>query len=212
MRRFILRLLRIPRSLSVLVFDRFLIPLWMRLNGVRYGHGCRFEGLPVIGLAPGSRIRLGHDVSINSRPNSNVAGLPHPAILATLAPQSCIEIEDNTGISGASIVAGHAITIGQRVLIGAGACIWDTDFHPLDADRRREHSTRGARGGPIEIGDEVFIGARSIILKGVSIGQRAVVGAGAVVTKDVKAGHIVAGNPARVVGSTSTTPKVAQTF
>jgi maltose O-acetyltransferase len=49
-------------------------------------------------------------------------------------------------------------------------------------------------------------------LKGVSIGQRAVVGAGAVVTKDVKAGHIVAGNPARVVGSTSTTPKVAQTL
>ena len=52
---------------------------------------------------------------------------------------------------------------------------------------------------PVTIGDDVWIGANALILKGVSIGDRAIVGAGAVVTKDVAADVVVAGNPARVV-------------
>jgi len=50
----------------------------------------------------------------------------------------------------------------------------------------------------IKIGRGVFIGARAIVLKGVTIGDRAVIGAAAVITKDVPAGHVAAGNPARV--------------
>ena len=98
-------------------------------------------------------------------------------------------------------MARSVITIGKRVLIGAGACIWDTDFHPLDPILRQQHATRGAKFAPITIEDEVFIGARSLILKGVSIGRGAVIGAGSVVTKNVDAGEIVAGNPARIIGS-----------
>ena len=138
---------------------------------------------------------------VNSRTNSNPAGLPHPTILAAIGPQSCITIGDGTGISGASITARSSITIGKTVLIGAGACIWDTDFHPIDANQRREHPTRDARCAPIKIEDEVFIGARALILKGVNVGRCAVIGAGAIVTENVKAGDIVAGNPARVVRS-----------
>lgn len=52
---------------------------------------------------------------------------------------------------------------------------------------------------PIVIGNDVFIGARSIILKGVTIGDAAIIGAGSVVTKDVPAGAIAAGNPAKIV-------------
>lgn len=179
----------------------------MRLNKIQTGRRCRFVGQPVLSLATGARVRLGDDVFVNSRFDSNPAGLPHPTIFAALESNSCIEIGDGTGISGASIVARSGITIGKRVLIGAGACIWDTDFHPLDPDLRREHSTRGAKCAPITIEDEVFIGARSIILKGVSIGRGAVIGAGTVVTKDVRAGDIVAGNPARRVGATITQQK-----
>ena len=55
--------------------------------------------------------------------------------------------------------------------------------------------------GPIEIFDNCFIGARSSILYNVKIGPNAIVAAGSVVTKDVPEGSIVAGNPARIVGS-----------
>jgi acetyltransferase-like isoleucine patch superfamily enzyme len=54
---------------------------------------------------------------------------------------------------------------------------------------------------PVVIGDRVWVGTRAVILKGVTIGDGAVVAAGAVVNKDVPAHSVVAGGPARVVGS-----------
>lgn len=57
------------------------------------------------------------------------------------------------------------------------------------------------RLGCIELNDNVFIGANALIMNGVSIGPNAIVGAGSVVTKNVEPGTVVAGNPARVVGS-----------
>ena len=63
------------------------------------------------------------------------------------------------------------------------------------------HSTGEGRTPtkPITIGDHVLIGARCIILKGVTIGEGAVVAAGSIVTKDVEPHTLVAGNPARFV-------------
>ncbi len=52
---------------------------------------------------------------------------------------------------------------------------------------------------PVSIGNDVWIGARVIILPGVTIGDGCVIGAGAVVTKDVPAYSVCAGNPAKVV-------------
>ena len=202
MRSLLAKLATGPRTLSLLFLDLLWAPLWMKMVGLQTGHGCRFVGLPIIKLVPGAQIKLANDVLVNSRNESNSAGLPHPTILAALSPRSSIVIGDGTGISGASISARCAISIGKRVLIGAGACIWDNDFHPLDAQQRREHPTANALGSAIEIEDDVFIGARALILKGVKIGRGAVIGAGAVVTRDVQPGKVVAGNPARVVGST----------
>jgi acetyltransferase-like isoleucine patch superfamily enzyme len=201
MRSSLVKLARSPVTLVLLFFDLLWIPVWIKLIGVRAGRRCRFVGFPIVKIAPGANIRLGDDVLVNSRKESNSAGLPHPSILAALSPQSSIVIGDGTGLSGASISARCAITIGKKVLIGAGACIWDNDFHPLDAKQRRENPTDNALSSPINIEDDVFIGARSLILKGVRIGRGAVIGAGSVVTRDVEAQNIVAGNPARVVGS-----------
>ncbi|TPN76148.1 CatB-related O-acetyltransferase [Mesorhizobium sp. CU2] len=55
------------------------------------------------------------------------------------------------------------------------------------------------KAGPLEIGNDVWIGRRAIIMPGVHIGDGAVVGAGAIVTKDVAPYAIVAGNPARLI-------------
>ncbi len=54
---------------------------------------------------------------------------------------------------------------------------------------------------PVVIGDRVWVGTRAVVLKGVTIGDGAVVAAGAVVSKDVPAGAVVAGIPARQVGT-----------
>ena len=107
-------------------------------------------------------------------------------------------IGNDVGLSGCSITAVDRITIGDRVLVGAGVLIIDTDAHPLSPEGRA--AQQPAIAIPIEIGNDVFIGARAIILKGVKIGTGAVVGAGAVVTKNVPSRSIVGGNPAKIVG------------
>jgi acetyltransferase-like isoleucine patch superfamily enzyme len=67
----------------------------------------------------------------------------------------------------------------------------DTDQHALPGGELVARS--------VEVGDRVWIGARAIILKGVSVGHDAMIAAGAIVTHDVPPHAVVAGNPARVV-------------
>lgn len=67
-------------------------------------------------------------------------------------------------------------------------------FYLIDRLNRKEPVS-----APIEIGDDVFIGTRAIILKGVRVGNGAVIGAGAVVVKDVPSNSIVGDNPAAVI-------------
>jgi len=165
--------------------DRLLVPFWLRVLGVRVGRRCRFSGFPSITLARDARITLGDEVVVNSRADSNQAGLPHPTILAALEPGSTIAIGSGTGISGASIVARSSVIIGNRVLIGAGACVWDTDFHPLDPEERHVHATRGAASAPVRIEDEVFIGSDTQLVAPVRVRRGAFVGAGSTITKDV---------------------------
>jgi acetyltransferase-like isoleucine patch superfamily enzyme len=105
-----------------------------------------------------------------------------------------LEIGSNVFINfGSSIVAGTEVKIGNDCLIGAHVTVMDTDFH------RVEDKAWDTTGQPVVIQDRVWLGNRSIVLKGVRIGHDAVVAAGAVVTKDVPPRTVVAGNPARVV-------------
>ena len=108
-----------------------------------------------------------------------------------------ISIGCNVGISGATVSARSSITIGDNVLIGSGCLISDSDAHPLRYEDRSDDSK--IQSAPIIIEDNCFIGARSLILKGVTIGSGSVVGAGSVVVRDVPSCVIVAGNPARVI-------------
>ncbi|MEA2398653.1 MAG: hypothetical protein QOK25_2209 [Thermoleophilaceae bacterium] len=93
---------------------------------------------------------------------------------------------------GASIVAAHSITIGDHVLIGDFAALYDSNLHAV------EPSTP-VREGPVEIGRNVWIGRGAIVLPGVTIGDHSVVGANSVVTDDVPARTLAVGNPARAV-------------
>lgn len=75
-------------------------------------------------------------------------------------------------------------------------------FHPIDYRLRRK-GLDGTKSASIVIGDDVFVGANNIILKGVNIGDRAIIGAGSVVTKNIPSDEIWAGNPIKKIKSIS---------
>lgn len=116
-----------------------------------------------------------------------------PIELATY-PGAVLTIGDFVFInSGTSICAQQSVTIGNNVAIGNLTLIMDTDFHAVDDHRKPP------KCAPVSIADNVWIGARVTILKGVTIGDGAVIAAGAVVTRDIPPRVIAAGVPARVI-------------
>jgi len=176
-----------------------IIPLaWWVLRGIDLGAGWSCYGLPIIQKHRRSTIRIGKRMSLRSTVVSNPLGPTHPVIISTRRAQSKLVIGDDFGMTGGSLVVDERMTIGDRVWVGANTTITDTDFHPIDPDVRLVDPLN-AKTAPVTIGDDVFIGMNSLILKGVTIGDRSVIGAGSVVTRDVPPHTIVAGNPAQVI-------------
>src|SRR5581483_3708216 len=97
------------------------------------------------------------------------------------------------------------VNIGAHVRIADDVYLCGYDAHPFDPRARRSEPGPVDYSGKsrIVVEDDVWICRGVMVLKGVRIGAGAIVGAHAVVTRDVPAGAIVAGNPARVVGSTA---------
>lgn len=106
-----------------------------------------------------------------------------------------LSLGHNSYMNESLIQCANSITIGDDCAIASEVLIQDTDFHPILDEIGKEKPV----SKPIVIGNKVWICAKSIILKGVTIGDGAIIAAGAVVTKDVPARCVVAGNPAKVV-------------
>jgi len=143
-------------------------------------------------------LELSRGNTFNCSTRANMAGV-YKTCSIEVGPQGSVQIGEGTGFSGCSIVCHSSIRIGRSCNFGANVMVFDTDFHPLDHLQRRVDAPEGVKTRPISIGDDVFVGANSIILKGVSIGDRSIVGAGSVVTTSIPPDQIWAGNPARWV-------------
>jgi acetyltransferase-like isoleucine patch superfamily enzyme len=141
--------------------------------------------------------RFGKGLTFRSDFTSNLVGLNKPCSVV-VSKEGSLEIEDYTGFSGVSIYCTNNIKIGKYCKFGGNVSIWDTDFHPLNFEDRRS-GFKGTKTMPIIVGDDVFVGANSIILKGVIIGARVIIGAGSVVTKNIPSDEIWAGNPAKFI-------------
>ncbi len=103
-----------------------------------------------------------------------------------------LDIGHGTYLNRNTLVVCHReITIGRDCMIS-----WDVVI--LDSDEHERPGINGA-SAPVRIGDRVWIGCRTIVLKGVTIGDGAVIGAGSVVTRDIPAYSLAVGQPARVV-------------
>lgn len=96
---------------------------------------------------------------------------------------------------GCSISASKWVSIGPRCNVGTYCILIDNDFHHLEPERRNERP----ESHPIVLEENVWLGARVIVLRGVTIGKDSVVGAGSVVTKDIPPRSVAVGMPARVI-------------
>lgn len=167
-------------------------------NGVIY-HDFYTGGIPYIMVARNGKMTIGSHFSMNNGINNNPIGCPQPCSFIVDNGRK-ITIGDNVGISQAALIALADITIGNNVKIGGGASLYTSDFHSLDPEIRASIDDLNNRvSSPIVICDNAFIGAHSIILKGVTIGEGAIVGAGSIVTKSIPPREIWAGNPAKFI-------------
>ena len=121
---------------------------------------------------------------------------------------------------GTRIWSQSSIAIGNYVLIAHLVDIHDTNSHPIDWKERRLDTEAILSGGyrtptqtvsaPVMIEDDVWIGFKATVMKGVRIGRGAIVSAGAVVTKDVEPWTVVGGNPARTIAELSPMAEIVE--
>ena len=175
--RIINRLSRTARKLRITVFSgyyRHLLKLPRGFIVVTDKCDISCEGM----------LSVGRGVFIRSKKHNQVEISVHKEGSLTIGEDVFIN-------QGARIVATTFVTIGRGTHIGDEAIIIDNDFHGIDG--------RPPKKGPIEIGSNVWIASRAIILRNIKIGDHSVVSANSVVTKDVPPYCVVAGNPAVVV-------------
>lgn len=178
--------------------------LWCNLkiksfDSIQYQGGGKFIGSFYIRVKEGGKIFIGRNVTIVNGLCYNPISRNNKTALF-VENNASLHIGNNVGISGSCLWAHKSIIIGNNVKIGGDSIIIDSDCHSLNADvRRGKDDQKNKCSIPIIIENDVLIGTRSIILKGVRIGTGSVVGAGSVVTRNIPSGEIWAGNPAKFI-------------
>jgi len=158
--------------------------VWLR-RADHLGARVRCWGRPVI--RNGGRLIIGDRVRLRST-------VARTELETT--PGGTLEIGEGTFINyGSSIAASDRVTIGARCLLGTYTLVMDNAFHRLEPERRMERP----KSAPVVLEDNVWLGARAIVLPGVTIGTDSVIAAGSVVTRDIPPRHLAAGVPARIV-------------
>ncbi len=168
-------------------------------NGVVVGFDWKSIGHPSISVSVGGRMQIGTHFKMNNRNNGNPLSF-HPCSF-WVGSSASLNIGNNVGISQTAIITHSQITIGNNVKIGSGCLVVDTDFHSLNPKLRMDDKKdrENVKSVPVKICDNVFVGARSIVLKGVVIGENSIIGAGSVVTRSIPPNEIWAGNPAKFI-------------
>lgn len=177
----------------------------------------RLRGRPTANLAPHARLTGTARIHNMGRSDDDIVvgeGTIIRGELLRFAHGGRITIGSDCYVGeGTRIWSGCRIDIGDHVLIAHNVSIFDNLTHPIDWRARRRHFAAIASSGhprdldlgdrPVTIGDDVWIGAHAVVLRGVTIGPRAIVAAGAVVTRDVPSDTVVAGNPATTIRTLS---------
>ena len=188
MKKFLLKLLNLP----IFIINY----IHMKRKHVSYGKNLILNGR--VHFHGFGKFIIGDRVTIQSSPDVNSCAGGQEAHF-TCNENAILKIGNHVGISHCAITAAESVVIGDDVLIGSNCMICDTDFHSIDFEKRNSLNDDTVKTAPVLIKKGAFIGARSIILKGVTIGEYSVIGAGSVVTKSVPDGEMWGGNPARFI-------------
>lgn len=171
--------------------------------GVKCGKNTYVYGNVII-RGPG-QIIIGDNVQlISSSWRSSASSLAHGVKLRTFHPpcmaDNKIIIEDGAGLGGTSITArSRTIRIGKNTMFGPDCMVMDSDFHKPWPPTIRSINPGFEDDQDVVIGNNVWIGARCIILKGVTIGDNAVIASGSIVVKNIPPNALAGGNPAKVI-------------
>ena len=172
---------------------------YLSYKKVDFHHDIAFFGKPKIHIGQRTMVKIGKQFICRSGRNTKLDNGAYSTMV--VLDGSTLTIGDFSGMTNAIIVCGEHISIGNHVNIGNGTIVMDTDLHSMDWKTRsdRQADPLNSHCRPIVISDHVFIGARSIILKGVTIGEKSIVAAGSVVTKNIPEGEVWGGNPAKFI-------------
>lgn len=171
------------------------IYLSSHLKRLQIKRGCKFFGMTVFYRYPESRISIG-EACIFRSDSTNYIGRNEKCLLVTSTQHAIIEIGDRSGFNGVTIHSAEKVTIGSDVLIGFNVLIDDSDHHTIDPKMRHGDMSESR---PIIIEDNVWLGSRVVVLKGVTIGRNSVVGSNSVVRSDIPSNCLAFGNPCIVV-------------
>ncbi|HZG23052.1 MAG TPA: acyltransferase [Chitinophagaceae bacterium] len=189
------------RNKTLSIVGTFFFRVDLNVSGnYKIGKAFSSNGIVFLRLKKSSSIQIGDNLNLNNGEVFNSIGRQSRCVF-TVRSNAELIIGDNVGMSSTAIFCNRRVVIGDRVKLGGNVCIYDTDFHSLDfmARQVRRHDVAGTRSSAVRIGNDVFVGAHSTILKGVTIGDRSIIGACSVVTKDVPPDQIWGGNPAKCI-------------
>lgn len=181
---------------------------YFSLSGVKYGSNMKVRNRIYVKNSFGGRVVIGNNFTYSSGDNINSVSRNICGSIHVMNDAASLVIGDNCGISAGCIRAMESIRIGNNVIIGADCLIMDNDAHPINyIQRRMEFEKNIPRSeylqyiskSPIVIADDVWIGARCQILKGVHIGERSIIAAGSIVTRDIPADCVAGGIPAKII-------------
>lgn len=116
--------------------------------------------------------------------------------LTARVPSARVVIGPHSFFNGAEVSAQTSIEFGPRCIV-SDALIEDDDYHSIEVNRW-DPAAR-VKSFPIQVGENVWIGSRAVVLKGVTIGNNSVIGLGTIVRKSVPENCIVIGNPQQIV-------------
>jgi acetyltransferase-like isoleucine patch superfamily enzyme len=194
--RLIFRVSRIAYIFINGIVNRLYCILLFELNGVNYS-SFKCYGRPSVFLSRNTECVIGQGFLMNNGAFFSDSG-QNGKCRIMVRDKAVLIIGNYVGMSDTTITCHERIEIGNYSMLGVGCQVRDSDSHSLSFEDRKNSilDWRNKRTSPVSIGESVFVGVNSIILKGVKIGNRSIIGAGSVVSKDVPADEIWAGNPA----------------